>query len=157
MKAVSIIILLCVAICSGCNKDNEDITVHFDYMHFVRFGGGSFEFKLYPDENHDIIKTDVILQYHHQDSTIHVSINKNIENESVFYSYYMSMKNEIELSGSFEQTTLYSGTWAFIYFVKDSVETEVTNTRLRDSLLKFERLVRKEIRLFFRIVLTDAK
>ena len=144
MRALSLITLSLIIICTGCDKDEKDPKVYYESMRLIRYGGGANEFKLYPTENPDILQADVI-KHHSPDSIIHVSINKNPENMSIFSSYFIAMKNETELSGDFKQSTLYTGTWVYIYLIKDSVETEVSNISLRDSLLKFERLVKDKL------------
>ena len=55
------------------------------------------------------------------------------------------MNNQIQINGDFKQSTLPSGTWASIYLVTDEKETEVTNTELRNLLLKFEQIIRDKI------------
>jgi hypothetical protein len=51
------------------------------------------------------------------------------------------MNNQIKLNGDYKESSLPTGTWAFIYLVNENKQTEVTNTALRTSLLEFERIV----------------
>jgi hypothetical protein len=144
MKAAPLIILFSFFICAGCDKETYNLTVYYDSMYLKRRGGGAFEFNLYPTKNPEILRADVI-RNKPIDTIIPVTINRSAETRSIFSSYFKAMKNEIELTGDYKPSTLFSGTFVNIYIIKDSVKTEVTNIALRDSLLKFERLVREKV------------
>jgi hypothetical protein len=47
------------------------------------------------------------------------------------------------ITGDFHQSTLPTGTWAFLYMVRDGQRFEVTNTDLRNRLMGFETLVQQ--------------
>jgi hypothetical protein len=143
MKTMSITITLLILILTGFKKDTGLVKGYFDHMHFVRMGGGQIEFNLYKTDN-SALKA-VVTKFSFRDTTIQVIINPNKDNELAFSSFNKALNNQIQINGSFHQTTLPTGTWAFIYMVSGKKETEVTNTRLRNSLLKFEQLVSDKI------------
>jgi hypothetical protein len=138
MKTASITILLFVVICTGCKKD--EVKGFYDSMHFVREGGGQIEFTLSVTDNSNELKA-VVTRYVYRDTTIQVLIDVNNDNSSAFSLLNKAMNNQIQLNGDYKESTLPSGTWAFIYLVNENKQTEVTNTALRTSLLEFERIV----------------
>ncbi|MGQ1945495.1 hypothetical protein ACT3CD_00155 [Geofilum sp. OHC36d9] len=144
MKIVSILFLLILMIFSGCEKDSESVNGNYDSMHFVRQGGGQIDFSLYSTENVDQVKVIVSI-YQFRDTTIQITINRNTENESIFSSFRNAINGKVQINGDFQQSPYETGTWAYIYFITKGKETEVTNIGLRDSLSKFEQLVRDQI------------
>jgi hypothetical protein len=144
MKTTLITILLLITMCIGCNKDADIVKGFYDSMHFVREGGGQIEFNIYPIDNSDNINA-VVTKYNSRDTTIQIIIDINNDNAIVFSSLNKAMNNQIQINGDFQQPTLPSGTWSYIYLVTDNKETEVTNTELRNSLLKFEQLIKDKI------------
>ena len=111
-------------------------------IRFERVGGGDeIEFYLYPTENSDKIEV-MVYRYHGQVSTNQFFIDKSIDNSSVFSSFHDAINSRAQINGSFKQTSVPTGTWLFIYVISNSKETEITNTELRNSLLKFERIVK---------------
>jgi hypothetical protein len=141
MKRLSILFLLLLIIFSGCEKNSESVNGNYDYMHFVRQGGGQIDFNLFSTENIDQIKV-ILSKYNYRDTTIQFTINKNSENETFFSTFQDAIKGKIQIKGDFQQSTLVTGTWVYIYFVSDNKETEVTNIELRNTLLKVEQIVR---------------
>jgi len=130
--------------CTGCKKDTEIVKGFYESMHFVREGGGQLEFYLYPIKSSDKLKA-VVTEYSFRDTTVQIIIDLNDENTLSFSSLDQAMNNQIQINGNFQQSTLHTGTWAYIYLVAGIKETEVTNTVLRNSLLIFERLVKDKI------------
>ena len=113
-------------------------------MYFVREGGGEIEFNLYTTDTSDELKA-VVTKYVYRDTTIQIIIDANSDNASAFSSLKKAMNNQIQLNGDYKESSLPTGTWAFIYLVNENTQTEVTNTGLRSSLLEFESLVRNKI------------
>jgi peroxiredoxin len=144
MKTVSITIFLFIVMCTGCKKDATIVKGFYDSMHFVREGGGQIEFIIYSTDSSDKLKA-VVTKYDFRDTTIQIIIDINNEIALSFSSLNEAMNNQIQINGDFQQSTLHTGTWAYIYLVSDNKETEVTNTELRNSLLKFEQLVKNKI------------
>jgi hypothetical protein len=147
MKVILITLFFSILICNGCEKApaTEEVKGFFDSMHFVRQGGGQIDFNLYPDENYDKANA-IITKYNFRDTTAQFVILVDDEIAASFESLRQAMNNQIQINGDFEQSTLHTGTWFYIYLVDDSKEFEVTNTDLRNSLYKFENLVREKIK-----------
>ena len=137
MKTTSLMIFLFIVFCTGCKKD--EVKGFYDSMNFVRVGGGDIEFNLYTTGNSNELNA-VVIRYAFRDTTIQINI-ANSDNSSAFSALNKAMNNQIKLNGDFKQTTLPSGSWAYIYLVNENKQTEVTNTELRNSLLQFEKLV----------------
>jgi hypothetical protein len=138
----SIMIFLFIVLCAGCKKD--EVKGFYDSMLFVRDGGGQIEFHLYPTDSSDKLNA-IVTKYAFRDTTIQIIIDTNNDNALAFSSLNQAMNNQIQINGNFQQSTLPTGTWAFIYLVNENKQTEVTNTGLRTSLLEFEKLVRDKI------------
>jgi hypothetical protein len=144
MKTKFLIILFSIIICIGCKKDPTIVKGFYNSMHFVRQGGGQIDFSIYPTANLD--QVDVIVnKYSFRDTTIQLTILINDDFALAFSSLKQAMNNQFQINGDFQQSKLETGTWAYLYMVDDTKETEVTNTDLRNSLLKFEQLTREEI------------
>ncbi len=144
MKTILLTILFSIVICTGCEKNSLIVTGFYNSMHFVRQGGGQIDFSIYPNDNFDQVNA-VVTKYSYRDTTIQITIPLNDEFESTFSSLKQAMNNQIQINGDFQQSTLRTGTWSYIYMVDDNTETEVTNTDLRNSLHKFEQLLREKI------------
>jgi hypothetical protein len=121
---------------SGCKKEKG----YFDSMHFVRTGGGQIDFTLYPTDNSDTLEV-MVSEYDYKDTTVLLIIANTIDYSSLFTTLHDAMNNKTQINGNFKQSSLPTGTWAYIYFVSKDGETEVTNTDLRNKLLEFEKIV----------------
>lgn len=144
MKTTSTIFFFFVLMLTGCKKDADIVKGFYDSMHFVREGGGQIEFIIYPTDNINKLNA-VVTKYNFSDTTIQFTIDINSDNSSALSSLNQAMNNQTQINGDFKQSTLASGTWASIYLVTDEKETEVTNTELRNLLLKFEQIIRDKI------------
>ena len=144
MKTTLTIFYFFVLMLTGCKKDADIVKGFYDSMHFVRKGGGQIEFIIYPTDNINKLNA-VVTKYNFSDTTIQFTIDINSDNSSALSSLNKAMNNQTQINGDFKQSTLASGTWASIYLVTDEKETEVTNTELRNLLLKFEQIIRDKI------------
>ena len=144
MKTILLTILFFIFIYTSCEKDPVIIKGFYDSMHFVRQGGGQIDFSICPIENFDQVNA-VVTKYSYRDTTIQLTIPLNDDFTSTFSSLRQALNNQIQINGDFQQSTLDTGTWSYIYMVDNTKETEVTNTYLRNSLHKFEQLVREKI------------
>ena len=145
MKARSITLLLLILILAGCKNDANGITGTYSSMHFVRQGGGDINFKLSPIPNSDQLQA-VVSRYNFRDTTINVLVNNNADISSGFIAFRKALKNEITISGDFQQSTLLTGSWTHLYMSNNGTDTEITNTALRNTLIQFEQQVRNKIR-----------
>jgi hypothetical protein len=144
MKIVLKVLLFLLLIFTGCTKDPEIIKGFYDSLHFIRQGGGQIEFNLYTTESLDKLNA-IITAYSFRDTTIQYTIENNDEISIAFSALNQALNNQLQINGDFQQSTRHTGTWAYIYLVADNKETEVTNTELRNSLIRFEELLRDKI------------
>jgi hypothetical protein len=144
MKTTLITIFLFILMLTGCKKNTEIVTGFYDSTHFVREGGCQIEFTLYSTDNSDKFNV-VVTRFGVSDSTIQIIIEINDDNRSALSLLDKAMNHQIRINGDFKQSTLFAGTWAFIYMVTDKKEIEVTNTELRNSILQLEQLIRDKI------------
>jgi len=144
MKTLSITFLLLIIILAGCKNDADNITGTYSSMHFVRQGGGSIDFRLSPTSNPNQLQA-IVSNYNYRDTTIRIVIDNNADISPCLIALKKALNNEIDISGNFQQSTLATGTWAFVYLSGNGKDTEVTNEELRSTLLQFEQLVRNKI------------
>ncbi len=112
-----------------------------NYLAFSRMGGGSNQFKLYLSENGQKVKA-CVTSYDFKDTVFDVYKDRNAEYETAFADFEKAIKKQIAITGDYKAVTDgsqgYAGTWAYLSFVTDSGNTEVTNIELRESLFRFE-------------------
>ena len=144
MKTILFLSLALIATSFSCKKDSNSEKESYNYMHFVRQGGGQINFSLYPTENVDQVKV-VVLEFSFRDTFLQFNIDKNSESASAFSLLQEAINNRMQINGDFRQSTAPTGTWSYIYLVADDQETEVTNAKLRNSLAEFETLVKNKI------------
>jgi len=113
-------------------------------MHFERQGGGEMVFDVYKTGNNDQLKV-VVSKFGFRDTTIQITLDNNTESSFAFSAFDKATNNQTQINGNFKQSTLPTGTWSFIYFNTLEMQTEVTNTDLRNTLLYFEQLVRGKV------------
>jgi len=145
MKTRLMTLLWLMLILPGCKNDADSITGTFSSMHFVRQGGGAIDFKVSPTTNSNQWQA-IVSRYNYRDTTINVLIDSNADTSPCFIALAKALNNGVELSGNFQQPTLPTGTWAFVYLSSNGKDTEVTNTELRTTLLQFEQLIRNKIK-----------
>ena len=142
---ISIILMTSFFLCA-C-KDNSTqpgSTPGYDHMLFNREGGGNLEFTVSPTPSTDTF-TILVTQKDFRDTTIQLNISRFTTCAGTCDTLIMALNDQIQITGAFKQSTLPTGTWAYIYVCRDSDKTEVTNTNLRNSLLTFESLVRSKM------------
>lgn len=144
MKTRSITFLLLIIILAGCKNDTDIITGTYSSMHFVHQGGGAIDFRLSPTSNHNQLQA-IVSNYNYRDTTIRIVIDSNIDSAPYFIAFKKALSSEIDIAGDFQQSTLLTGTWAYVYVSRNGKDTEVTNAELRSTLLQFEQLVSDKI------------
>jgi uncharacterized lipoprotein NlpE involved in copper resistance len=144
MKTRSITFLLLIIILVGCSNDADIITGTYSSMHFVRQGGGSIDFRLSPTSNPNQLQA-IVSNYNYRDTTIRIVIDSNVDSAPYFIAFKKALSSEIDIAGDFQQPTLPTGTWAFVYVSCNGKDTEVTNAELRNTLLTVEQLVVNKI------------
>lgn len=145
MKTFTMTFMILIATFSSCKKDSDTVKGFYDSMHFVRQGGGQIDFIVQTTDNSDKVKV-IVSKYNFRDTTIQIIIDNNADNATAFSSFHNAINKQAQINGDFKQSTLEIGTWSYIYFVSSGKETEVTNTDLRNSLLKFEQLTTSMIK-----------
>lgn len=145
MKTLSITFLLLIMILAGCKNDADNITGTYSSMHFVHQGGGAIDFRLSPTSNPDQLQA-IVSNYNYRDTTIRIVIDSNVDSTPCFIAFKKALSSEIDIAGDFQQSTLPTGTWAYVYVSRNGKDTEVTNAELRNALLQFEQLVVNKIK-----------
>lgn len=143
MKPIKFILFILILFPFSCEREPVDSYV-YDSLLFKRTGAGNIEFKVFPAKIADQVIA-VINKYSFKDTLINLILTKSTENSLTFSSFKDAMEDKVVLSGDFKQPTGMTGTWTYVYLVKDNVETEVTNTDLRANLVGFEQMVRAKI------------
>jgi len=144
MKTLSIILLSLIMILAGCKNEANSITGTYSSMHFVRQGGGAMDLRLSPTNNPNQLQA-IVSNYNYRDTTIRIVIDNNVDSAPCFIAFKKALSSEIDIAGNFQQSTLPTGTWAYVYVSGNGKDTEVTNTELRKTLLQFEQLVVNKI------------
>ena len=144
MKTRSITFLLLIMILAGCTNDADNITGTYSSMRFVSQGGGAIDFRLSPTSNPNQLQA-FVSNYNYRDTTIRIVIDRNVDSAPYFIAFKKALSGEIGITGDFQQPTLPTGTWAFVYVSCNGKDTEVTNAELRSTLLQFEQLVVNKI------------
>ena len=141
MKKLTLLVMLFATIASGCSNHQEKVTERYDSMHFVRQGGGQIDFSVFPTDNPDQVDI-VVASSNFRDTTLQFTLNTSAEDATTFRDFHKALDKQHPIGGDATQPTLPTGTWAHIYLVADSSEREVTDIQTRNSLLKFEPLIR---------------
>jgi len=145
MKTITITFLILITTFSSCKMDSNSVKGFYDSMHFVRDGGGQIDFIVQTTDNSDKVKV-IVSKYNFRDTTLQFLIDKNADNAIAFSSFHNALNSQTQINGDFKQSTLETGTWSYIYFISNGKETEVTNSELRNSLLKFEQITTSMIK-----------
>ncbi len=130
--------------CKDKSTQPGQVLPYYDHMLFQRSGGGDLIFSAYPTSSVDTFNI-LIARKDFRDTTINLTITKSVTTVSVFDTLAQALNRRIELTGSFKQDTIPTGTWAHIYFVASVEKTEVTSIDLRITLLKIEQIVRAKL------------
>ena len=137
-------IILVALFCAACNSNVTQPSAHFDSMFFKRLGGGDLAFTVSPSPGVNGYRVKVTHR-EFRDTTVTLGLTRDSANFDAFTALASALEGRIQLKGSFVQSSLPTGTWAYVYMVKGTTQVEVTNTDLRDKLLVFEQLVRAKL------------
>ena len=142
MKTVkSILLTITILLLISCMGHSAS----YDYIQLERRGGGNKLFNLYPSDNADTLKAEV-LRYNFKDTAMTVFLVKNPEAEAAFSTYHEILTGERNiLADSVSQEIRMTGTWANYYAVKDSVKTEITDETIKETLSRFEEMLREAL------------
>jgi hypothetical protein len=113
-------------------------------MLFVRQGGGDKAFSVYPTNSADTFHVTVT-HFEFRDTTVQLSLARDNGNAAAFDALTQTLHGKSQLFGDFEQSTLPTGTWSYLYVVKGAQRYEITNTDLRNVLSGFENIVKAKM------------
>jgi len=138
LKSISLTVTILLLIsCMGSASS-------YDYIQLERRGGGDKLFNLYPTDNADTLRAEV-LRYSFQETDTVIFIAKNPETESAFSTYHEILKGEqnilADTATASQQGIRMMGTWSNYYAVKDSVKTEITDEEVKATLSRFEEML----------------
>jgi hypothetical protein len=140
-----ILLFLSFCLLLSCSDNSIQPSFVYDNLLFVREGGGSKVFSVYPTSSIDTFHITVT-QYEFRDTTVQLFLAKDNTNSTTFDALTKTLYGQTQIVGDFKQSTLPTGTWSFLYLVKGSEQKEITNTSLRDVLSGFENIVNSKIR-----------
>jgi hypothetical protein len=109
-------------------------------MLFERQGGGNLVFNISRTSSTDTFLVNVT-RMEFRDTSIQITLTRNSGTTGLLDTLVESLNGHFQLDGSFTQSTLPTGTWAYVYLVNDKSKKEITNLDLRTTLLKLEPLV----------------
>lgn len=138
------IVVCCVALLAflpSCSSGPTEPTNGFDHLLFVREGAGERTFTVTQASAVDTVEISVS-KYNFRDTLVQFPSCSDQSNADVFHALDDALHGRVPIAGDFQQSTLPTGTWAFLYVVHDSQRVEITNTDLRNRLLPFETIVR---------------
>jgi hypothetical protein len=130
------LLVLDLSSCEGPTQPTET----YDHLLFIREGGGAKTFTVTQTSNVDSANI-YVSYYNNNDTIVQFSSCSADTNADSFQALDDALRGRIPIPGDFKQSTLPTGTWAFLYVVKDTQRNEITNTELRNRLLLFERIV----------------
>ena len=114
----------------------------YDHLLFVRSGGGDKSFTVQPLFSFKLVDI-CVTRYQFRDTLVSFQCNSDQSSASAFNSLDDALHGRVTITGDFRQSNLPTGTWAFLYMVRDTNRFEIMNTDLRDQLLGFETLVQQ--------------
>ena len=113
----------------------------FDHLLFVRQGGGDKAFTIEPTGALEAV-TIVVTRWQFRDTLVQFRCAPDPNTSGLFNSLFAALNGQSQIAGDFQQSTLPTGTWAYLYVVRDGQQVQITNTDLRNQLLPFEDLVK---------------
>ena len=134
---------LIAAALSSCKGPTEP-TETYDHFLFDREGGGAKTFTVNQTGRADSVVIHVSF-YNYRDTVVEFSSCSADSDADSFKALDDALHGRVAIPGDFKQSTLPTGTWAYLYVVRDTQRTEITNTDLRNRLLPFETIVEKYI------------
>jgi hypothetical protein len=114
----------------------------FDHLLISREGGGDKSFTVLPLQSPKVVLISVT-RYQFRDTLASFQCTSDGNSEGAFTSLDDAIHGRVTISGDFHQSTLPTGTWVFLYMVRDGDRSEITNADLRNQLLGFEVVVQQ--------------
>jgi hypothetical protein len=137
-------VLLVALVLESCADPGVGPDGPFQSMQVVRGGGGEMQFSI---ERSSVSASLLvkITSYYFRDTLITFSLAMEECDQATYAALMSALDGTAVIAGDFTQTTLPTGTWAYVYLVNENSRREVTNVPLRNQLLAFEQLVRNRL------------
>ena len=132
---------------TSCNHSSGDgASGPFDYLFFVRQGGGD---KVFTVNQQPFVGgvSIIVTRIHFRDTVVQFVSAPDQANAVTFSSFDDALHAKIPIEGNFSQPTSDAGSWAYLYMVRAGQRFEITNSELRNRLLGFEALVENKLPL----------
>lgn len=126
------------------HSSGSGVTGRFDYLFFVRQGGGDKIFTVSQEPSIDGVLV-LVTRYQFRDTTVRFIADRNQIDATVLKALDDALYSRISIQGDFHQPTQPTGTWAHLYMVRAGERFEITNPDLRNGLLPFEALVENKL------------
>jgi hypothetical protein len=115
----------------------SQLSLQYDKLLFVRRGANAKIFSVNPTATIDTFIINVS-SLNFQDTVITIIVPIDSANAVAFNALDQALNGKYKIYGNFRQQAVPAGTWALLYMVKNSTQTEITNNDLRNSLMYFE-------------------
>jgi hypothetical protein len=142
MRFILVCIVTSVALLSSCSKGPTNPTVGSGHLLFVREGAGTMTFTVTQSPKVNVVAISVT-KYNFRDTLVDFPSSSDNTNADAYLALEDALHDRVSISGDFKQPTAPTGTWAFLYVVRDSQTVEITNSDLRNRLLPLETIVQK--------------
>ena len=96
----------------------------YDYLLIIR-NGGDKSFTVQPLFSFRLVDI-CVMRYQFRDTLVFFQCNSDESSASAFSSLDDAVHGRVTIMGDFHQSTLPTGTWAFLYMVRDSLRFEIT-------------------------------
>ena len=128
---------------SSCDQGSTGPGIgYFDYFLFVRQGGGDKSFTVQSMPTGGLVEI-CASRYQFRDTLVQFQCGPDPSSRDAFSALNDALHGRVIITGDFHQSSLPTGTWAFLYLIRDGERYEITNTELRNKLLGFETLVQE--------------
>jgi hypothetical protein len=139
-RGITIGAVLASLLLMNINCDNPtEPNGSYSKIFFQRAGGGDKAFYITTNIGHEIIMN--VTRYNFKDTNYTTSVF--VEDSGELSNLITDViDNKINIKGDFKQPQFETGTWVSLYVVSnDNSLTEITNTPIREKLMKLESLV----------------
>ena len=103
---------------------------YYDYMQYTVIGGPAMDLRILPTEDKKILQVFVD-EYRRIDDPVQLQLEQTASNEHIFELYYQALRNELPFDRKDEKSNLKTGSWDYLYLVKDGKQVE-----MKDELIK---------------------
>ncbi|MGA9121161.1 MAG: hypothetical protein WB699_17480 [Bacteroidota bacterium] len=140
MRSLFLILTVLFLCLPSCDKGSTDPPGTYEYLRFVRNGGGDKIFTVEPSTKSNSVDI-AVSRYAFRDTSMQFQCGCGFELADAFAALNAALKGQCSIAGSYHQSTLPTGTWARLILVRNREEIEITNVELRNRLMPFEKAV----------------